>query len=42
VLEPTIYRTREEQANRYAIDVVLDDLVLFNKNDIAEKLLSLH
>ena len=31
VLEPTIYRTRDEQANRYAIDVVLDDLVLFNK-----------
>jgi hypothetical protein len=27
----TIYRTRDEQANRYAIDVVLDDLVLFNK-----------
>ena len=31
MLEPTIYRTRDEQANRYAIDVVLDDLVLFNK-----------
>ena len=31
VLEPTIYCTRDEQANRYAIDVVLNDLVLLNK-----------
>ena len=31
MLEPTIYRTRDEQANHYDIDAVLDDLVLFNQ-----------